>query len=100
MDKRVEVQSKTRTRSASGEVAETWTTGQTVWAGIFGASGNEQLVGDKVMATHTHEIKMRYSGVTTKDRIKWGTRYFFPVSILNVEEAGVLYILRCVEDVS
>jgi len=46
----------------------------------------------------SHQIRIRYrAGILPADRVKYGTRYFNIISILNKEERGVYLDLMCKE---
>jgi len=47
----------------------------------------------------THKIRIRYrSGMTSKNRIKFGSRYFNITSILNPDERNIMIDMFAVED--
>ena len=84
---RLEIQSATETPDSAGEPVPSWSTDQTVWASIEPVSGGEALTSERVFATATHRIRIRYtSGLTNKMRGKFGTRIFDFQSIRNLEE--------------
>jgi len=78
-DKAVTVQFPVATNSAAGE-SIAWTTSESnipTFASIDPLGGSETAIAAKISGNEIFEIKMRYySAVTTKCRIKWGSRYF------------------------
>jgi len=83
-----------------GQVVESWSTIATRWASIRPMTGDESEEGKQVKAKATHEIKMRYLvDITTKDRVKLGTRIFNVYSIINTEEKNKETVLKCIEAV-
>ena len=69
-------------------------------AEIRPVSASEAVTGEKIEHVVTHEIRTRYqSGITAKHRIRFGTRYFKVVQILNLfEKSRYLRILATEED--
>jgi SPP1 family predicted phage head-tail adaptor len=95
----VVLQRRTVTRSAGhAAMAETWTNWQTVWAKIEPLSGRELLQAQQTQAETTHEIVIRYvSELTPRDRVRFGTRVFEILSIINRDERNEMLTLQCVE---
>jgi SPP1 family predicted phage head-tail adaptor len=88
------------TRDAAGVVTPSWVTvnGGERWAGVKPISGNESEIGGKQTARRSHEVTIRYlSGVTSKMRVKYGSRYLYIESVLNVDERNREMTLLCVE---
>ena len=80
----IELQSQVRTPDGSGEVATSWLTVATVWAALWPLKGTETLEGGRTVASLTHQIRIRYrNGVRPSMRIKFGSKYFNIVSIIN-----------------
>lgn len=89
LDRRVEIQESTETRTSRGSVAETWTTVARVWAGIsFPSSGNSEGVeADQVVSTTRVAFTIRYrDGITEKMRIVYGNENY--AIIPPIEEHG------------
>lgn len=75
-----------------------YSTAATVYAKITSLSGREQQANDQVTPVATHQVEIRYrSGVTTKQRLKWGTRYFSIVSVLENDNRLRTLTLQCNE---
>lgn len=84
---RVTIQSKTTVRDKEGFEAEVWTDVTTVWAAVEPLRGREYFAAAAVHAENTVRIRMRYrSGVTPEMRVKYGTRLFDIISVIDVDE--------------
>lgn len=95
---RVTIQTPPTTRDAYGGFTGDWTDVKEVWAAIWPTSAKEQLQGGQQTMTITHRVRMRYhTGITSAMRLKYGTRFFNVVSIVNWEERGVYLDLLCRE---
>lgn len=81
-----------------GGQIETWETYATVWAGIWPLKANEQIEAFKTEMKVTHKVLMRYlSGVSGDMKIRFGTREFEIVSIINPDERDISLTLLCEE---
>jgi SPP1 family predicted phage head-tail adaptor len=102
LNKRIELQVSTESVDAAGygDVTPTWKRLDGVWAKIESGGGREFYRASQVYSTMTHLVTIRYrKGLTTKHRVKFGTRVFGIVGIENPDEAGVLLRLACFEAV-
>lgn len=90
MRKRVEIQKISSARGADGGFTKDFATETTVWANINSLSAEERVLGDQTKAVRTHRVITRFYslGVTADDRIKFGTRIFNIVSIVDPGERG------------
>src|SRR5512135_2602518 len=80
-------QAPVRVADDMGGATVTWTDMETVWAAIWPVSANEQIQSAQPTMTISHRIRNRYfPGLKASWRIKYGTRYFNIVSIVNAEE--------------
>jgi SPP1 family predicted phage head-tail adaptor len=96
--KRVGVQSKQTVRDEAGGAITTWVTDDTIWAHIAPATGKELYAGEQVKAELTHKITIRYySGLTTENRLIYGTRIFDINFIRNIDERDCYQELFCKE---
>ena len=60
--------------------------------------GAEQVEASKLEAVVTHKVTIPYrSGVTSDMRIKHGSRYFYPASVIDVGERHIDLELMCEE---
>jgi SPP1 family predicted phage head-tail adaptor len=85
-----------------GEHVPAWATYQTVWAQVTPLTGQRLFNAAQVMHDVTHEIRMRWQSVaelTPNHRIKWGTRIFEILSIVNWQEQDAEAIVSCREHV-
>lgn len=89
------------TRSESGEEVPVWQTLVTRYASIEPLSGRELWQARQVRPDVTHKIIMRFFAMTPKYRLKFGSRIFNVVSVLNPGERarGSAMELICVEEV-
>ena len=86
---RVRVESVTNTRGADGAAAKSWTERCLCWCDIFPISSSESLDGSQVMGEATHAVRMRYnSEILLSDRIVYGARVFYIISIVDVNSRG------------
>lgn len=96
--KRLAIQTKQTVRDDMGGFSHTWVTDKTVWASIVPASGKELLSGEQVHAEVTHKITIRfYSGLTTKNRLLYGSRVFDINFIKNIDERDRYMEMLCKE---
>ena len=94
----LELQRKTRSRNASGGWTKTSTTIATVWGSMEPVSGNELVEAKKQGWDVTHKARIRhYEGLTPEWRIVFDSRDFEIVSVLNIEERGIVDEIMCKE---
>lgn len=94
----ITIQESTDTRDSYGEPIHAWNTFDQVWASIEPISGREYFASKETRSQSTHRIRIRYrSGLSTKMRISWDSRYFDIESILNPDERDRELVLMCVE---
>jgi len=89
----ITVQSATESRTAAGDVTETWADLDDAWAEIQPLSAREFVTGNQIAQDVTHRIRMRhYPGLTPSNRIKYVvggvTRYFNIHSVIDANEAN------------
>ena len=98
MKHRVALQSVAQASDGQGGFTDTWTTSATVWAAIEPLNGFEKLQAMQLASPVTHKVTIRYrAGVTTKDRLLYGSRVFHIKEVINVDEDRNFLRLRCVE---
>ena len=91
-------QQRTTTKNEYGERLDTWTDFATSRAGIYATSGREYMNAMEVQSEMTHKINLRYiPNVTSSMRIKFGTRYFTIITIVNFQEMNRELQLLCKE---
>ena len=94
----VELQSVSSTRDRIGGLVETWATTATVRAEVRQASGREVWYRGQLAAQAGWTITIRYrTGVTTKQRIRYGTRTFEVRMVRDLEERRQWLELACEE---
>ena len=98
LNRRVTIQSVTETPDSFGEPAETWSDVATVWAAIEPILGEEFFQSGYWSGEVSHRITIRHlSGITTKHRVKYGSRVFDIKAVRNIDEANIQLELMCVE---
>lgn len=87
LNKRITLQYETKTSDSMGGYDTTWTDDLTVWAAIWPRSAKEIRRNEHPTMEISHQIRIWYhSTITTRWRIKYGTRYFNIISIINPDE--------------
>lgn len=87
LDKRITIEDLSLVANDSGGQVETWSTFATVWASLKPKLVKEVNFAQRIEPRVDHEIVIRYrSGLTTKMRVKFGSRYFEIKAIVNEEE--------------
>lgn len=88
--KRLVIQRLTHGQDANGWDNTTVATYATVWGIIEPLKSHEKLQSMQLSFSTTHKIIIRYNAtniaITTKDRIKYGDRYFNIQGIINIDE--------------
>lgn len=98
LNKRIELQAATQTADGMGGFTSSWTTQQTVWAAIWPTSAKELMQSAQNTMEISHRIRIRYKSTLIPSwRIKYGTRYFNILSIINPNERGEWQDLLCKE---
>ncbi|WP_169331897.1 phage head closure protein [Zavarzinella formosa] len=98
MDKRVAIQSVTRVSDGQGGFTDSWATDATVWANVNPTKGWEKFQAQQTQTPVTHKITIRYrSGITTKQRVLFGSRVFNIKEALNPDEANAFLELQAIE---
>lgn len=87
---RITIQEETATPDGMGGETLAWGDQCTLWAAIWPLSAKESLGSMKLELKVTHRVRIRYRpGITSKNRIKMGVRFFDIVSLINYEERNV-----------
>ena len=97
---RVQIQTATTARGATGEPVATWTTVKTIWAAIEPVKGDERLAAQGVQARLTHRVHLRYNAyraLSSAMRFCYGTRIFEITAVVNRYEANRETVCDCVE---
>jgi len=100
---RIAIQTETSVSDGMGGFTLSWANVEnmgSVPAAIWPLSAKENLDAMKLEQQITHKIRIRYqSGITSKNRIVFGSRTFNIISILNYEERNRSFDLLCLEDI-
>ena len=94
----IEIQARAVTLSAAGEPTGTWSTSKYAWASITPIRGLEYFSARQEQAAVTHRVRIRYvSGITAEMRVKFGSRYFDIISVLNMGERNIYIDIMAIE---
>ncbi len=98
---RIDIETKTTTRGDRGLNTDTWSAlHSTVPASVVTLSGRELELARQLVAEATDVVTIRYySGIDTKARVKFGTRYLQIAHINNVDNRDIELQLTCTETV-
>lgn len=97
---RLQLQSKTESRTASGASTFTWTTDSTVWGGIEPLSGKEYVAASQVQNEEKVRIVIRYhASIDETWRVVNGGKYYSIHSVINSNERNRDLILMCSQGV-
>lgn len=97
---RITIQSATEAQDAHGGTTRTWADVATVWGSIEPLRGREFMNAQQLQSEVTHRVQLRYyAGVTTAYRLRFGTRLFNIVSVLNPSERNIELEIMAVESV-
>jgi len=87
LNKRIVLQYETKASDSMGGFTSTWVDAATVWAAIWPTSAAELIQSMQTDMVISHRIRIRFRSVLRPSwRIKFGTRYFNIVSIINPNE--------------
>ncbi len=102
----ITIQKKTTTVDNYGAQSVTWSDDLTnIWAAIMPLRGNEYFANQQVQGAVTHKVVMPYMFLSTSIaidsncRVKYGSRYFEILSIINPDERNISLELMCAEAV-
>lgn len=95
---RVTVQRDNGERSEFGGPEESWSDVTTRWMTVEPLSGRELWNAQQVRPDVTHKVTARHlDGVTTKHRLKFGTRVLQIESVINPVERNEELMILCKE---
>ena len=98
LNRRVTLQYKTKLPDGMGGSVDVFIDAATVFAAIWPVSASEQIQAAQQVMTISHRIRIRYRSVFKSSwRVKFGTRFFSIVSIINPNEAGKYLDIMCKE---
>jgi SPP1 family predicted phage head-tail adaptor len=85
-------------QSPEGEPTRPWNDLADRWASIEPKGGGESFSAGQVVPTATHLVTIRHlSSVTQACRVKFGSRYLYVQSMIDLEERGIWLELTCEE---
>ena len=91
---RVQIESPVRAGDGGGGASVTWTLVAEVWAAIWPRGSDEVFDLDRVAGRASHDIWIRKrDGVKPEMRMRFGTRVFDILGVIDVEDRG--RYLRC-----
>lgn len=94
----VDIQRRRRARGAQGGWTQTWVSAANRFAKIRQLTGDEQIAARAAGSTSTHEITMRpYSRLTPANRIVFDSRNFEILEVRDLDERGILQVIRAAE---
>ena len=95
---RVEFQNETLSSDGQGGSTRTWATRATVSASIKPLRAEERFYNEQLQHNGTHSLLIRYrSDIEPTDRVKFGSRYFQIVGIINTNELNKQLVITCKE---
>lgn len=87
MRRQAVLESPQEVSDGAGGYSLSWQEEATLWAEMRPLSGKEKVVADKLQASLTHRVVLRYrDGVTPQMRLQMDGRYFNIRRVINVEE--------------
>jgi len=89
-------QPKAGSANEYGEIINTWTTLDTIWADVFELYGSEAVAAAQVSPEASVRVTTRYRADVSEDmRIKWGERYLYPVALIkDVRKTSIAWFCR------
>lgn len=94
----ITIQRVTETTDDLGQPVQVWTDVATVRAAVEPLTGRELYAAQAVHAEAQCNVRIRYiSGITTKDRVKYGSRYLNILSVIDQMERHRELVLLCSE---
>ena len=86
---KLDIETELNSQDAYGQTTQEWVVFlRGIWAAIEPISGREYFSSQQVNAEISHRIKIRYrTGITPNMRVKFSTRYFNIVSVIDLKEA-------------
>lgn len=98
LNKRIVLQTTTRTTDGGGGFTEVWADTVTVWANVEPLNGAERFEAQQVAASLSHRVTIRHRTVTPQQRVKYGTRIFRIQAVVNPHEGREMLQLLCEEE--
>ena len=93
---KIEIQNKTITQDSELNAIETWVTWKTLSAQPMPKTGKEYYKLNTVNSDITEAFKIRYiADVTPQQRVKFKSKYFEIIDVINVDERDREIIITC-----
>jgi SPP1 family predicted phage head-tail adaptor len=87
LNRRVIIQSRTKTRDATGSTVSTWADESTVWAEAVTHKSSEAEIVDSDRTQQTRQFRIRHRTITSEDhRILYQSQFF---NITGITEEGI-----------
>lgn len=97
--KLIDILEQSSVRKSGGGRDATWTVSTTVWAEIVPKKSNPLIEASNKENQITHNITARIvPGLNTKNRIRFGTRFFFIQNVLNKDELDRFNLIEAREN--
>jgi SPP1 family predicted phage head-tail adaptor len=97
---RITIEESTETQDADGSVTENWSAFAAAQGSIEPISGREYFSAQTTRADLTHRVNLRYvAGIMPKMRVRFGSRIFDILSVINVDERNRELQLMCRESI-
>ena len=99
---KLDIETELSSQDTYGQTTQEWVVFlRGLWASVEPMSGREYFSSQQVNAEVSHRIKIRYkAGIKPKMRVKFGTRYFNIVSVIDIREGHREMHLMCTEVIS
>ncbi|MGC6407561.1 phage head closure protein [Bisgaard Taxon 45] len=97
---RITLQKQVNTLNEYGATVTKWGKVATIWAEIKPLAGREYFSAQQVQSEITTQIFIRYlPGVLPTMRVKFGSRFFEIISVINANERNIYLQLMCKEKI-
>lgn len=97
LNRRIEIQTFTRTQNSFGEESKSWSTSATVWARIEPSKGKEYFDAQQVKGKTSYKVTIRKTDISTDDRLKYGSKIFEIDAILDTDTDRRYLEIMCYE---
>lgn len=99
LDKRITLQSSSKTKSATGKITITWSDMGAVWCQFVDSRGREFMAARQVNSKITHVLKVRYrSDVTSEWRAKFGSAILNFNAVVNPGQQNVELLIEAIQE--
>lgn len=99
LNRRIALQSVTRTADEGGGATSAWATFATVWAKVEPLDGRERYEAQQVESAVNHRVTIRYrADVTARHRVLYGSRALAIRAVLSPDPPRQASVLLCAEE--